>query len=198
MKELIVATKNRGKIKEIQALLEDLVEVVISAADLPDFPDTLEDGTTFEANALKKAREAMLFTGKPALADDSGLAVDILDGQPGVYSARFAGEGGGDAANNERLLLALKGIEPVKRKAAFVCALAFMTPDGGEHIFTGRVGGTILDAPQGNGGFGYDPLFLVEGYDCTMAELQLEEKNRISHRGQAFRQFRDFLLLQGK
>ena len=193
MRELVVATKNRGKIKEIQALLEGLVETIISAADLQDFPDTVEDGATFEANALKKAREAMLFTGKPTLADDSGLAVDILDGRPGVYSARFAGEGGGDAANNEKLLHELKGIELLNRKAAFICALAFVTSDGGEHIFKGRVGGAIIETPQGSGGFGYDPLFLVDGYDCTMAELPLEEKNRISHRGQAFRQFRDFL-----
>lgn len=193
MKELVVATKNRGKTREIQVLLEGLVDIIISAADLPDFPDTVEDGATFEANALKKAREAMLFTGKPALADDSGLAVDILDGRPGVYSARFAGEGGGDRANNEKLILELKGVEPANRKAAFICVLALVTSDGGEHIFKGRVGGAILEAPQGSGGFGYDPLFLVDGYNCTMAELPLEEKNRISHRGQAFRQFRDFL-----
>lgn len=198
MKKLVVATKNRGKIREIQALIEGMVDVIICAADILGFPDTVEDGATFKDNALKKAREAMLFTGLPSLADDSGLVVDALGGAPGVYSARFAGEGRGDAANNEKLLLELKRVPPTSRKGAFICAIAFVTPDGGEHIFNGSAGGTILEAPQGSGGFGYDPLFLVDGYDCTMAELSLEEKNRTSHRGQAFRQFRDFLLLQGQ
>lgn len=198
MKTLVVSTRNNGKIREIRALLESLVENVICAADVAGFSDTVEDGETFEANALKKAREAMRFTGLPSLADDSGLVVEALDGAPGVYSARFAGEGCGDAANNARLLMDLKQIRTGNRKASFICVLAFVTPDGGEHIFEGRVGGAILDAPQGSDGFGYDPLFLVDGHDRTMAELPLEEKNRISHRGQAFRQLREFLLIQGK
>jgi XTP/dITP diphosphohydrolase len=193
MNKLMVATRNRGKIKEIQALLEGLVETVICPADVQGFPDTLEDGSTFEENALKKAREASLFTGLPALADDSGLIVNALDGRPGVYSARFAGEGAGDEANNSRLLDDLCEVEADMRQAAFICVLVFVTPDGIERTFTGRVGGHILDAPRGDGGFGYDPLFLVDGFDRTMAELGLEEKNDISHRGQAFRQFRDYL-----
>jgi XTP/dITP diphosphohydrolase len=193
MKELVVATRNRGKIKEIQALLDGLVEKVVCSADVDGFPDTVEDGATFEENALKKARGAFLFTGLPALADDSGLAVDLLDGRPGVYSARFAGVGAGDDANNSRLLEELCGVGAHRRRAAFICALAFVTPDGVELTFSGRVGGRILDSPQGHGGFGYDPLFLVDGFDRTMAELGLEEKNNISHRGQAFRQFRDYL-----
>jgi len=193
MKHLVVATRNKGKILEINALLAGLVDQISSAADFEDFPETVEDGATFAENALKKAREALLFTGLPALADDSGLVVDALDGRPGVFSARFAGEGAGDEANNARLLEELKGVAEESRQAAFICALAFVTPDGVERTFTGMVGGYILLESRGCGGFGYDPLFLVDGFDRTMAELGLEEKNVISHRGQAFRQFRDYL-----
>jgi XTP/dITP diphosphohydrolase len=193
MKELVVATRNRGKLKEIQALLEGVVERVRCAADYPGFPETIEDGATFQDNALKKAREATLHTGLPALADDSGLVVEVLDGRPGVYSARFAGEGAGDGANNAHLLEELAAVPPGQRQAAFVCQLAFVTPQGEEQFFDGRIGGTILTAPRGEGGFGYDPLFLVDGCERTMAELGVSEKNAISHRGQALQQFRTFL-----
>lgn len=193
MRELVVATRNQGKLKEIQAVLEGIVGVVRSADDFPGFPETIEDGLTFQANALKKAREAMLFTGLPALADDSGLVVDALDGRPGVYSARFAGEGAADCANNLRLLEELTGVPVGQRQAAFQCVLAFVTPDGVEQLFSGRVGGIILTAERGDGGFGYDPLFLVDGFDRTMAQLSLLEKNAISHRGQALQCFREFL-----
>ena len=193
MKALVVATRNRGKLHEIGAMLSGLVELVISAADLEGFPDTVEDGDTFEGNALKKAREACIFSGLPALADDSGLAVDALGGRPGVFSARFAGEGAGDAANNARLIRELSWVPCEKRRAAFVCVLAFVAPDGRELTFSGRVTGVIVDTPRGEGGFGYDPHFLVDGFGRTMSELDLDEKNRISHRGQAFRQFREYL-----
>lgn len=193
MRELLVATRNRGKLAEITALVGELVERVSCAADLPGFPDTVEDGATFEANALKKAREACAFSGLPALADDSGLVVEALDGRPGVYSARFAGEGADDAANNQRLLQELRGVSDEARQAAFVCVLAFVTANGIERTFTGRIGGRILAAGQGTGGFGYDPLFLVDGFGRSMAELALEEKNAVSHRGQAFRKFVAFL-----
>jgi XTP/dITP diphosphohydrolase len=193
MKELVVATRNRGKLKEIQALLEGVVETVRCATDFPGFPETIEDGLTFKENALKKAREAMLFTGLPALADDSGLVVDILDGRPGVHSARFAGEYADDADNNHRLLEVLCEVPAGQRQAAFVCTLAFVTPDGHEQVFNGRVEGTILTSERGEDGFGYDPLFLVDAFDRTMAELTLQEKNVISHRGQALQQFRTFL-----
>lgn len=193
MKEIVVATRNRGKIKELEALLSGLVDRIICAADLAGFPDTVEDGATFEENALKKAREAAVFSGIPALADDSGLTVAALDGRPGVYSARYAGEGAGDAANNQRLLQELQGVPVGNRQAAFVCALAFVTPQGGERIFIGRLAGQILEIPRGTAGFGYDPLFLVEGFSSSMAELELEQKNLISHRAQAFRQFRECL-----
>jgi len=193
MKELVVATRNRGKLLEIQAVLDGIVGTVRCAADFADFPETIEDGLTFQENALKKAREAMLFTGLPALADDSGLVVDVLDGRPGVYSARFAGEGAGDAANNRQLLEELDGVPEIRRQAAFVCVLAYVTPSGTEQVFSGRVGGAILTSARGEGGFGYDPLFLVDGFERTMAELSLQEKNAISHRGQALQQFREFL-----
>jgi XTP/dITP diphosphohydrolase len=193
MKELVVATRNRGKLEEIRAVLAGVMETVYCSADFPDFPDTVEDGATFVENARKKAREAMLFTGLPALADDSGLAVDALKGAPGVYSARFAGENADDAANNRKLLAELKGVPTDKRQAAFICAMAFVTPEGSEQIFTGRVEGHILAEERGGGGFGYDPLFWVDGFERTMAELALEEKNGISHRGQALRQFREYL-----
>jgi XTP/dITP diphosphohydrolase len=169
------------------------VDSVQCAADFAEFPETIEDGNTFRDNALKKAREALRFTGLPALADDSGLVVDVLNGRPGVHSARFAGEGAGDEANNRRLLEELNGIPDNRRQAAFVCVLAFVTPDGCEQVFSGSVGGTILTAERGEGGFGYDPLFQVDGFERTMAELSLQEKNTISHRGQALQQFRAFL-----
>jgi XTP/dITP diphosphohydrolase len=193
MRELVVATRNRGKLKEIQALLEGVVGTVRCAADFSDFPETIEDGVTFQENALKKAREAMMFSGLPALADDSGLVVDALDGRPGVFSARFAGEGAEDVANNHRLLEELSAVPAGERQAAFVCVLVFVDPAGVEQVFSGRVGGVILASERGDGGFGYDPLFLVDGFNRTMAELSLQEKNTVSHRGQALQHFRAFL-----
>ena len=193
MKHLVVATRNKGKIQEINALLSGLVDQVSSVADYVDFPETIEDGATFEENALKKAREASNFSGLPALADDSGLVVDVLDGRPGVFSARYAGDGADDAANNARLLSECQDLPDDRRQAAFVCVLAFVTPDGVEKTFTGRVAGRILAVARGEGGFGYDPLFLVDGLERSMAELDLVEKNAVSHRAQAFMAFREYL-----
>jgi len=198
VKGLVVATRNRGKIKELEILLGGLPTKILCSADLEGFPDTIEDGDTFEENALKKAREASAFSGLPALADDSGLIVDALDGRPGVFSARFAGEGAGDAANNDLLLMKMKGVSLECRQAAFLCVLAFVSPHGVERTFVGRVGGQILESPRGTGGFGYDPLFLVDGFGRSMAELGLEQKNIISHRGQAFRQFLEFYREYGR
>jgi XTP/dITP diphosphohydrolase len=127
------------------------------------------------------------------LADDSGLVVEVLNGAPGVYSARFAGEGADDSVNNSKLLAELKDVPQERRQAAFICAMAFVMPDGIEQLFNGRVVGHVLPEERGSGGFGYDPLFLVDGFERTMAELSLEEKNRISHRGQALEQFRKYL-----
>lgn len=193
MKHLLVATRNKGKIIEIKALLSGLVDQISSAVDIADFPETVEDGATFEENALKKAREAARFSALPALADDSGLVVDALDGRPGVYSARYAGVGAGDAANNARLVEEIADIPAEQRQAAFVCVLAYVTPEGDERLFSGRVAGEIITAARGNGGFGYDPLFLVDGLERSMAELTLAEKNSLSHRAQAFRKFREYL-----
>lgn len=193
MKHLVVATRNKGKIVEINALLAGLVDQISSAADYAGFPETVEDGATFDENALKKAREAAFFTGLPALADDSGLVVDALNGRPGVLSARYAGEAAGDAANNARLLDECQNIPDDRRQAAFICVLAFVTPEGIEKLFSGRVTGRILSAARGEGGFGYDPLFLVDGFGRSMAELELEEKNVVSHRAQAFMKFREYL-----
>ena len=193
MKHLVVATRNKGKILEINALLSGLVDQISCAADFVDFPETVEDGATFEENALKKAREAAIYSALPALADDSGLVVDALNGRPGVFSARYAGVGADDAANNARLLEECQNIPGMRRQAAFVCVLAFVTPEGAEHIFTGRIDGQILTAGRGDGGFGYDPLFLVDCFGRSMAELTITEKNLVSHRAQAFRRFREYL-----
>lgn len=196
MKCLLVATRNRGKIREITALLDGLVEEVLCVADMPDLPETVEDGATFSENALKKAREASDVTGLAVLADDSGLIVDGLDGAPGVFSARFAGSDADDTANNQKLLTELRLRPEASRAAAFVCTMAFVAPDGSEHLFEGRVEGRIIDQPRGEQGFGYDPIFLVNGFDQTMAELPLTEKNRISHRGQALQSFKEYLSKQ--
>jgi XTP/dITP diphosphohydrolase len=193
MKELLVATRNKGKLTEIRAILDGLIDHVYSTANFPDLTDTIEDGLSFAENALKKAREAMLFTGLATLADDSGLVVDALNGAPGVFSSRYAGEEGGDAANNRRLLTELAGIPIEKRQCSFVCVMAFVTPEGCENFFSGQITGKVLLQERGTGGFGYDPLILVDGFDKTMAELSLVEKNRISHRGEALRQFRNYL-----
>ena len=193
MRELVIATRNCGKMKEIKAFLAGIIERVSCATDFEGFPETVEDCATFELNALKKAREAMQFSGLPALADDSGLVVDVLDGRPGVFSARYAGDDADDAANNHKLLAEMEGSMPGLRQCAFVCAMAFVTPSGQERIFTGRVAGQILFEERGNGGFGYDPLFLVDGFGRSMAELTIEEKNQVSHRGLALLQFREYL-----
>lgn len=193
MNRLLVATRNRGKLKEIRAVLDGLVEELLCIADFPEIPEIVEDGATFVDNALKKAREACRATGLPVLADDSGLVVDGLEGRPGVLSARFAGPDADDAANNRKLLAELAMLPKASRRAAFVCVMAFVHPDGTEQIFQGMVSGRILDGLRGEGGFGYDPLFLVDGFQQTMAELSLEEKNHISHRGQALKAFQSFL-----
>lgn len=193
MKHLVVATRNKGKILEITALLAGLVDKISGATDFADFPETVEDGNTFEENALKKAREAARYSGLSALADDSGLVVDALNGRPGVFSARYAGVGANDTANNALLLEECQNVPDGNRQAAFVCVLAYVTPEGVEQLFTGRITGKILSAARGAGGFGYDPLFLVDSFERSMAELTLAEKNEVSHRAQAFGKFREYL-----
>ena len=193
MRELVVATRNAGKIRELELLLKGVVERVLPIGSFPDIPDVDEDGATFAENAVKKARLAAQATGLPALADDSGLMVDALGGRPGVFSARFAGEGADDSANNRKLLTELAGIPSSGRSAAFHCVLAFCLPDGTCRTFEGRLPGILLKEQQGEGGFGYDPLFLVPEYGQTLAQLPLEIKNRISHRGRALEEFRRYL-----
>ncbi|GAB4257529.1 MAG: XTP/dITP diphosphatase [Deferrisomatales bacterium] len=184
---LVVATRNPGKLREVRHRLAREGIEVVGLADLPSSPEVDEDGDTFAANARKKAWALAETTGLPVLADDSGLEVDALGGRPGVRSARFAGPDATDDDNNRRLLDELRGVAPEERTAAFVCAmvLAVPGPGGGERWAEGRLEGRILERPQGEGGFGYDPLFWVDEVGKTLAEMGPEEKNRISHRGRA-------------
>lgn len=194
MTGLIAATRNKGKLLEIRKILEGVDCNIYSLEDFPDLPEIEEDGATFEQNAVKKASTIARLTGLPALADDSGLAVDYLGGRPGVYSARYAGPDATDAMNNERLLGELHGVPRERRGAAFHCVIALCQPDGTYTTFTGELKGVILDAPRGTGGFGYDPLFLVEEEGLTLAELPLERKNSLSHRGKAMDKLKGKLL----
>jgi len=194
MNRILVATGNAGKVKELSALLQGSGIELLSMKDFSQLPVVVEDGETFAENALKKARSASKATGLPVIADDSGLVVDALDGKPGVYSARYAGEGCSDADNNVKLLRELAGIGMERRTAAFHCVIALCLPDGLCKTFSGELKGIITEIPAGGGGFGYDPLFLVPEYGMTLAELPLEVKNRISHRGRAFAALQHCLL----
>jgi XTP/dITP diphosphohydrolase len=185
--KLLVATGNRGKLKEIRRLLDGADIEIVGLDQLENPPDVVEDGDTFAANARKKALEMAAFSGYLTLADDSGLVVDALDGAPGVYSARYAGEQGDDAANNARLLKEMDSVPDEKRQAAFHCVVALAWPDGRCETYDGQISGVILRSARGEDGFGYDPLFLVPEYGKTTAELSLDIKNRISHRGSALR-----------
>lgn len=193
MKELLIATGNLGKMKEFAALFADLPLKLYSLNDFPDYCPPAEDGTTFAENALIKAAAASKATNLPAIADDSGLCVEKLGGDPGVYSARYAGEGAGDAANNGKLLQELEGVTLEGRKAAFRCVIAFCRPGEEPLFFNGELHGLVLERAAGGGGFGYDPLFMVPEYGKTLAELPLEIKNRISHRGRATAALKDYL-----
>ena len=186
--ELLVATRNHGKLKEIRALLTPLQVTVRGLADFPELPEIVEDGLTFAENAEKKAATIARLTGRLTLADDSGLEVAVLGGEPGVHSARYAGADADDAANNRKLLAALAAIPPAQRAAAFVCVMALCAADGSCRTFAGRLEGEIISEARGTEGFGYDPLFVVAGQQRTLAEIPLDEKNRISHRAQALAQ----------
>lgn len=179
---LIIATGNPGKAREFRALLGDQIQVE-TLADHPELTMPPESGETFEDNALVKARFVMDALHLPTLADDSGLVVDALDGAPGVHSARYIE--GSDRDRYLALLQALEGIEAPQRTARFVCAMAFVVPDGQAIAVEGRCEGAILTAPSGEGGFGYDPIFQAENANCAMAELSLQAKSAISHRGEA-------------
>jgi XTP/dITP diphosphohydrolase len=185
---LLLATRNAGKLAELQRLLATAVPgvEVVGLRDVPDYPEAPETGATFEENALLKAREAVRYTGLPAVADDSGLTVDALNGMPGVLSARWSGRHGDDAANTALLLGQLADVPDDRRGGAFVCAAALVTPDGVEHVLERQWRGSVVREPRGSNGFGYDPVFVPDGLTVTSAELDPAEKDALSHRGQAF------------
>lgn len=187
--DMILASRNQKKIREMEAILAKHMEGIriLSLDDIGFEGDIDENGTTFEENALIKARTAYEAGGRKyaAMADDSGLSVDALDGAPGVYSARYAGAHGDDAANNALLLHNLAAVPPAERTARFVCCIACVLPDGRELTVRGETGGLIIDQPRGEGGFGYDPYFYYEPLAKTFSELSPDEKNAISHRGKA-------------
>ena len=183
--QILIATRNRGKLAEIREILSAPGLELLDPETVGNLPEVEEDGDTFEANAIKKAVTLARASGMLTLADDSGLEVDALGGAPGVYSARYAGEPSSDAANNAKLLAALCG-QP-NRRARFRCAIALATPDGDCSTVDGRCEGHIADAPQGRGGFGYDPLFIPDGFSQSFGELEAAVKHRISHRGAALR-----------
>lgn len=197
MKKIVLATQNQHKLTEVRQMLEPLGYQVLSLGDvsLGDY-DVVEDGDTFEANALKKAQEIAALVSLPVLADDSGLMVDALSGAPGVFSARYAGEDATASDNNIKLLNALLGISDEKRTAKFVCVMAYVDPDGSMNITRGEVPGLIIKEYAGNSGFGYDPIFYVPELGKTYAELLPSEKNSVSHRYLALTQMR--LYFEGK
>lgn len=183
--KLIIASNNAHKLKEIKTILSDKFEAILSMKEAGIEHETVEDGSTFMENAIKKAREIVEISGCCAIADDSGICVDALDGAPGIYSARFSGEHGNDEANNALLLEKLKGEN--NRSAHYTCAIAFVYPDGRTVCAEGIFEGVIAETPAGNGGFGYDPLFYLPEYGKTVAQLGSEVKNEIGHRAKALR-----------
>lgn len=193
MKKLVVGTRNTGKIKEIKAALAELALEVVG---LPEagLPEVAETGVTFAENAIIKARYYSHHTGEYCLADDSGLEVDALSGEPGVYSARYAGEGASDEDNNQKLLTSLGGVPEEKRSARFRSVLALAGPDGSLLLTDGVCEGIVLAQARGTGGFGYDPLFYMPEFQKTLAEMTVEEKNKISHRGNALKAFKQKLI----
>jgi len=196
--KIVLASRNKGKIRELRELLAESgnevrgIELrgieVLSLADFPELPEIVEDGATFRENAVKKATIVAAATGFVTLADDSGLEVDALDGQPGVLSARYAGSHGDDSANNALLLDRLQGVAEKHRTARFRCAIAIAAPNGQTETCDGFCEGMIGFAPKGAGGFGYDPLFFIPEQGMTMAELPEGTKNRLSHRAKAMQQ----------
>lgn len=187
--KLVIATGNRNKIVEIKEKFADTGHLeIISLMEFKDIPEIIEDADTFHGNAIKKARVIRDFTGLPAMADDSGLVVDALNGEPGILSARYGGEGLTDIDRYLLVLEKMKGVPDVQRSARFICAIAIALPDGREFLCQGECEGRIALVPCGDKGFGYDPIFYLSEYGRTMAELTLDVKNIISHRGKALDQ----------
>jgi|SRR3954449_724130 XTP/dITP diphosphohydrolase len=185
----VLATRNAHKVRELRRILEgaNLPIELLTLDDFPDVDEVKETGLTFEANALLKARTIADVTGVSAIADDSGLSIDVLGGMPGILSARWSGRHGDDAANLALVLDQLSDVDDPYRKAAFVCAAAAARPDGSDIVVHGEVRGNLTKVPRGTGGFGYDPIFVPDGETRTTAEMSAEEKDAISHRGKAFR-----------
>ncbi|MEI2326839.1 XTP/dITP diphosphatase [Priestia megaterium] len=187
MREIIIATKNAGKVKDFETLFSPKGFKVKSLLDFPEIEDVEETGVTFAENATLKAEAISSALNKPVIADDSGLAIDSLNGEPGVYSARYAGENKDDNANIEKVLQKLNDVPFEKRTARFHCALAIAVPGKRTEIVEGTCEGHILEEKRGENGFGYDPIFFVEKWRCSMAELTKEQKNQISHRANALK-----------
>ncbi len=200
MKRIIFVTGNKGKLAEIEKILKDLDYEVVSMKDAGVSVDIDENGSTFEENAMIKARAVHDATGEMTMADDSGLEIDALDGRPGIYSARFMGEDTPYSVKNKALIDALKGVPDEKRTARFVCACALVLPDGTGYTVRGTFEGRIGYEEKGSNGFGYDPIFFLPERGCTSAELSPEDKNEISHRGQALRKMKEIIkdLEEGK
>jgi XTP/dITP diphosphohydrolase len=193
VRELVLATRNRDKGKELTALLGDLGIRIRTLDEFPEVPDVIEDGETCEANAVKKARAIAEATGRLAVADDTGLEVDALGGRPGVFAARYAGEGATYEDNWRKLLGELARVPPERRTARFVTVAAMAFPADGVQVARGVLEGLIAEAPNGTQGFGYDPVFLVPELGKTLAQLSADEKNRISHRAKAFIKVREMI-----
>lgn len=193
METVIIASTNQGKLTEFKELMKGLSVEVKSLKDFPEIGDIEENGASFAENSYIKAKAVFDATGCLSIADDSGLEVDALDGAPGIYSARYAGEEKNDTANNEKLLSEMNAVSDENRGAQFHCAIVAIDQNGTRYDAEGIVRGHILRAPQGENGFGYDPLFYIEEFGRTTAELSMDEKNKISHRGQAVRQIVEIL-----
>ncbi len=191
--DIVLATRNKKKIEEIKRIVEGMQISLLTLDDFPGCPGVKEDGVTFEENAVKKAIAIARYTGKCALADDSGLEVYEMKGAPGTLSARYAGEAADDRKNIERLLYEMHSIANEKRGARFVCCIALASPDGNVRTFLGHVEGRIGKEPKGVNGFGYDPLFYPEGLNRTFAEMSDNEKDTLSHRGRALRGLQRYL-----
>jgi len=192
--KLVIATNNRNKIREIRDKFADISSLeLIPLNDFPDPPEVIEDGNSFRENAYKKARDIASYTGSPSMADDSGLAVDALHGRPGIYSARYGGDSATDADRNRMILEEMRGIPIERRGARFICVIAIVFPDGRSFFAEGSCEGVIAETMKGGHGFGYDPIFYLPGHGKTMAELPLQEKNRISHRAKALEAAREIL-----
>ena len=191
--DIVLATRNKKKIGEMKRITKDMGISILTLDDFPGCPEVVEDGATFEENSTKKARAVAAFTGKAALADDSGLEVFALKGAPGILSARFAGKEADDRKNTERLLFEMRSVSMEKRGARFVCCIALAFPDGRIHTFQGYAEGTIGKEQRGSRGFGYDPVFFPEGHNRTFAEMDDAEKDALSHRGKALKALQEFL-----